>query len=243
MTRDWDAAGTDFTGVREPHDEDLPLHMALYKNAPENLIILLIEAYPSAARVKGQDGYLPLHWACQMGCTLAVVEALLVEYPNALDIPTSPENTVRPSQTPRALARSNMNIPVDVKDAVTQATSLWVRFSVVEKARRELTLKVSRLDNKLLQVEEEFAERLSEMQERFEGYEEDTKALLKTLMDTMDALGKEHGDEIELIKDDLSMQQTQAAMSRKASKHFNQDVESLISSLTERIEKMETKRR
>ena len=238
MTCDWDAAGTDFTGVRETHDDDLPLHMAIYKRAPETLVIHLIEAYPSAARVKGREGYLPLHWACQMGSSLAVVEALIVEYPNALDIPTSP-NAVRPSQSPRALARANMNIPLDVKDAVTQSTSLWVRFSVIEKARRDQVNKVNRLENKLAQVEEEFAERLGEMHDRFEGYEEDTKVLLKTLMDTIDSLGKEHGDEIELIKDDLNLQQTQTNIARKASKHFNTDMEAIIANLTERISKLE----
>ena len=238
MTCDWEAAGTDFTGVRETHEDDLPLHIAIYKRAPDTLIIHLIEAYPSAARVKGREGYLPLHWACQMGSTLAIVEALIIEYPNALDIPTS-ANAVHPSQSPRALARANMNIPLDVKDAVTQSTSLWVRFSVIEKARRDQANKIDRLEHKLALVEDEFAERMGEMHDRFEGYEEDTKVLLKTLMDTIDNLGKEHGDEIELIKDDLNLQQTQTNVSRKASKHFNSDMEQVITSLTERIEKIE----
>jgi len=238
MTCDWEAAGSDFTGVRETHEDDLPLHMAIYKRAPETLVIHVIEAYPSAARVKGREGYLPLHWACQMGSSMAIVEALIVEYPNALDIPTSP-NSARPSQTPRALARANLNTPLDVKDAITQATSLWIRFSIIEKARRDQANKITRLENKLFQVEEEFSEKLGEMHDRFEGYEEDTKVLLKTLMDTIDNLGKEHGDEIELIKDELNLQQSQTNVARKATKHFNADMEALLSTLTTKIESLE----
>eukprot|EP00814_Leptocylindrus_danicus_P004727 CAMPEP_0116012318 /NCGR_PEP_ID=MMETSP0321-20121206/5057_1 /TAXON_ID=163516 /ORGANISM="Leptocylindrus danicus var. danicus, Strain B650" /LENGTH=269 /DNA_ID=CAMNT_0003481649 /DNA_START=29 /DNA_END=839 /DNA_ORIENTATION=- len=240
MTNDWDAAGNDFTGVRETHNDDLPLHMAIYRRAPDNFCDTLIEAYPSAARIKGREGYLPLHWACQVGASLAVVEALIVEYPSALDVATSP-SAKRPSMTPRALARANLNLRLDVKDAVTQGTSLWVRFSAIEKARRDQAEKVNRLETKLTEMEEGFTDAVLQLESRFKTYEEDTKALLGKLMQTIRKTNEEQEQEMEEIKDELALQKSHQNVSRTANRQYSEDLRMLFESGDSKIRFQERK--
>jgi hypothetical protein len=68
-----------------------PLHKAIDHACPEsmNVIALLLELYPAAAKVADQDGYLPLHVCLDSrNPDEDLVEQLLIAFPDAAKRPT-----------------------------------------------------------------------------------------------------------------------------------------------------------
>ena len=67
-----------------PGDDGLlPLHRAVKKQAPVEVVLALLGAYPQAAAVKDGEGMLPLHDAARWQAPVAVVKALLGAHPQA----------------------------------------------------------------------------------------------------------------------------------------------------------------
>ena len=64
---------------------NLPLHVALGYQAPDDIILAMISQYPEACKVHGTDDWTPLHVAAMWGASIVVVEALIRAYPQALD--------------------------------------------------------------------------------------------------------------------------------------------------------------
>lgn len=66
--------------------ENTPLHIAIGYQAPEDLVIRILCAYPQACQVAAtEDMWLPLHVAAMWGCSTRVLEALIRAYPEGLD--------------------------------------------------------------------------------------------------------------------------------------------------------------
>ena len=66
----------------------LPLHLALFNNAPHNVIAALVRAYPEACRRKDAGGRrLPLHVAILCDSDILCVKKLLEAYPEACFVP------------------------------------------------------------------------------------------------------------------------------------------------------------
>jgi hypothetical protein len=65
--------------------EDLPLHMAVERDAPESTILSLLRAYPEAAARRGRLGSTPLHLAAQQKLSPSIVVALIRACPEVLD--------------------------------------------------------------------------------------------------------------------------------------------------------------
>ena len=65
--------------------EDLPLHMAVERSAPESTILSLLQAYPDAAAQVGRLGGTPLHLAAQKKLAPSIVVALIRACPEMLD--------------------------------------------------------------------------------------------------------------------------------------------------------------
>lgn len=65
--------------------EDLPLHMAVERRAPESTILSLLRAYPEAAARVGRLGGTPLHLAAQQKLSPSIVVALIRACPEVLD--------------------------------------------------------------------------------------------------------------------------------------------------------------
>jgi ankyrin repeat protein len=62
-----------------------PLHLLLRHNPPLAVVNALYEAYKDAlCQAEDATGYLPLHVACLMGCSVDVVRFLIEKYPHAL---------------------------------------------------------------------------------------------------------------------------------------------------------------
>ena len=52
------------------------LHVAIEKDHPSNIILLILDAYPEAAKVKLSDGWYPIHKAVEKKCSLEVITKL-----------------------------------------------------------------------------------------------------------------------------------------------------------------------
>lgn len=65
--------------------DNLPLHAAIGYQAPDELILSLLECFPEATQVHGSDDWIPLHIAAMWGVSATVMEALIRAYPQALD--------------------------------------------------------------------------------------------------------------------------------------------------------------
>lgn len=101
------------------------LHVALGYRAPEDFLIKLIDIYPGATQVRGVDDWLPLHVAAMWGCTSNVMNALIRNYPHALDEAGSK------GRTPRQFsARFAHN-----KEALNRTTEEWLNMTRVKRIK------------------------------------------------------------------------------------------------------------
>jgi ankyrin repeat protein len=65
--------------------DNTPLHSAIGFRCPDDLLLTLLRTHPRACQVHGTDEWLPLHVAAMWGVSTNVMEALILEYPAALD--------------------------------------------------------------------------------------------------------------------------------------------------------------
>ena len=91
--RNWVSLKTDLclTGcqksLRESYKGNLPIHIAISRNCPEDIILNMIRIYPGSAKHKNYQGDLPLHYCAKFGgVSEVVVTSLLIEYPDAMNV-------------------------------------------------------------------------------------------------------------------------------------------------------------
>ena len=99
------------------------LHVALGYKAPDEFLLKLIDVYPDATTVKGVDDWLPLHVAAMWGCSSAVMDAIIRQYPQALDaVGTS-------GRTPRHFSA---RVPHN-KESLERTTAEWMSMSRIKR--------------------------------------------------------------------------------------------------------------
>jgi ankyrin repeat protein len=64
----------------------LPLHTAIHRGAPVEVVTALLEAYPDATTIGDYDNDLPCHFACNYGISSAGMKMLLRCNPDAVDM-------------------------------------------------------------------------------------------------------------------------------------------------------------
>lgn len=109
-----------------PYKENLPLHMACDRKAPDEFILALLRANEDAAKWPGQNGNLPLHVAAQRDLGFDTVDALIRAYPQAL------EHRNSNNCTPRDYGETDSQ----VFQALSRPTCCWVEL-IEEEAREE----------------------------------------------------------------------------------------------------------
>ena len=104
------------------------LHSALGYQAPDSLLLSLLNVFPSAAKVHGTgDDWLPLHVAAMWGCSATVMAALIKANPKGLD---DPGNTGIKGRTPRHFSqRFPHNRPL-----LERSTEEWIALVESERA-------------------------------------------------------------------------------------------------------------
>ena len=108
------------------------LHSAIGFQAPEALLLRLLELHPDATRVHGTDDWLPLHVAAMWGYTSArVMETMIRLYPQALDDKGAPGIKGR---TPRHFA-ARFAEDDERRKMLERSTADWV--ARIEKEGKE----------------------------------------------------------------------------------------------------------
>jgi hypothetical protein len=104
------------------------LHIALGYRAPEEFLLKVIELYPEATQIKGVDDWLPLHVAAMWGCSANVMEAIIREYPEALD------KAGEKGRTPRHFSERFAHN----KELLQRTTAEWLSLTLVKRKKMEI---------------------------------------------------------------------------------------------------------
>jgi hypothetical protein len=65
--------------------DNTALHAAIGYQAPDDILLALLEEYPEATMMHGANEWLPLHVAAMWGCSPIVMTAIIQVYPAGLD--------------------------------------------------------------------------------------------------------------------------------------------------------------
>ena len=155
--------------AKEVFKEDLPLHMACERKAPETTILGLLDAFPDGAAVPGRYGGHPLHLAAQQKLSPKILVALIRAYPEALDQEDDSSNLPRDYSQ-----RNDLN-----KEALCRPTACWI-----EDLEKEDFM--NRIDRKKAQVRQKI-NLLRTALDTSEEKREDLKQRLKQLGPRMQA--------------------------------------------------------
>lgn len=83
-TKQWGNLDYSLANTRDRYG-NTPLHAALGYQAPDDVLVRLLTAYPDAVKVHGSDEWLPLRVAAMWGASTPICEQLIRAYPAALD--------------------------------------------------------------------------------------------------------------------------------------------------------------
>lgn len=126
--------------------EDLPLHMAVERKAPDSTIIALLKIYPDAAGQAGRLGGTPLHLAAQQKLSPAVLVALIRACPEVLD-QEDDNGRLACDYT----QRSDLS-----REALLRPTACWIEdvekeeyTQKIQRRKAQLRLKMQKLDSAL----------------------------------------------------------------------------------------------
>ena len=102
--------------------ENTALHAAIGYQAPDDILLTLLDQYPDATRIHGANAWLPLHVAAMWGASPRVMTALIEQYPQALD--DRGEGGIK-GRTPRHFRD---RLPHN-KELLERSTEEWIQWS------------------------------------------------------------------------------------------------------------------
>lgn len=212
---------------------EYPLHMALKRGAPENLLLLLLEKWPQVcsrhsvtssnnANANAKDKSLPLHLATLHACPARVILNLITIYPQALD------KRDEDGDTPRDCLRRDLDS--FAKDSLRKPTFYWI--DLMERIKNDYNNnnnnkseishndnddndmmnyqnEISLLKEKLKTQKEEFDEKESEYQVEIQRLKKHVNYLTKKEKDVSEKLAKREKD-IYQLEQEAKAQQAQA---------------------------------
>jgi hypothetical protein len=175
---------------------ELLLHYVCKANAPVELIKTVLQANEKAVGVGGNSGFLPLHYACANGASIAVMEVLLDAFPGAVKMCDTKKNRLplhlaarRESEEtaevlallmsyfPEATMAGDINglRPLDYAANSTNPNkkTRWEIISVLEMGQKWIRVG----QNVTQRLEQDFAERLRNLERDLGGYVESLKAV------------------------------------------------------------------
>lgn len=162
--------------AKDKFKEDLPLHMACERRAPESTILTLLSLFRDAAAVRGRYGSLPLHIAAQRSLSPAVIVALIRAYPRALD------KRNKNQYYPRSYPQKNGLI----REALSRPSACWTEDVEKEEYLERVARKRTQLRQKLVKLQCD----LAISKERRERTEKAIKALEPRLKNQDSALAR-----------------------------------------------------
>jgi ankyrin repeat protein len=103
----------------------LPLHAAIIFKAPIDTVETILLASPISAQCRDDQGMLPIHLAFRNGHDEAIINLLLMSYPNSVNVPD------KKGRLPHALAEL---CPVEQKDIYLRALNMAPRYVAMTTA-------------------------------------------------------------------------------------------------------------
>uniref|UniRef100_A0A7S4SVK9 Uncharacterized protein n=2 Tax=Ditylum brightwellii TaxID=49249 RepID=A0A7S4SVK9_9STRA len=227
----------------ETHRDDLPLHMACDRRAPDDVIVELLKHNPSAVKHVGRGGNLPLHIATQRNLSYDVVETIIRAYPAALDCRNSS------NYTPRDFGHDDQY----AFQGLSRPTACWHQLMTDEK-REEAQ------DTKLHTLHESIDAALTALQKSNDNFDDMTSRLdhvEKTLQDlenlraqdlegTITKLETSISDSMQKIEnrlstveDDVKAAAARDFMARAASRAHQSDVAKMQKSSAEEVKRLQ----
>ena len=185
----------------------LPLHVAIQLNAPDNIILDMIRIYPAAVTRKDRNGDLALHTCAKHGSSEAVVTALLLEYPDAMQQRTVCRVEGR-VLTARDLVQHNPKVSRSVKEIFDKPMSYWVSLAAHERVMREKTFestlrKMQQLLKQSQQNEERLMKRLDSLERRLDIVEKKSRSTFVRLEKKVAQRIEQQQERLLNVQDDL----------------------------------------
>lgn len=125
--------------ARDYFKEDLPLHMAVERKAPDSTVLALLEAFPDAAVEAGRLGGTPLHLAAQQKLSHSVLVALIRACPEVLD--QEDDN--------RRLPNDYLQRTEPCREALARPSACWIEDMEKEEYMEKIELKTTQLRQKI----------------------------------------------------------------------------------------------
>lgn len=209
--------------LREYHNGHLPIHYAINRNCPDKLILDMIKIYPGCATRKNTQGDLPLHSCAKFGASTTVMTALLLEYPDAINVKALCKLDGR-FLTPRDLARCNPMVTDEGREILDRPLSHWTSLAAHERFLREKAfdtrmIKIQAQLKKSKENEKKLIERLVGMEKRLAALEIKSKAGMKSLEKKVIHRIEDEHDHIVDMRQDLTSLIHHNDVKRKKSKY------------------------
>lgn len=176
--------------------EELLLHYVCKINAPLEVIKSVLKAHERAICMPGNYGFLPLHYACAYGAPIAVIELLIDAFPGAVKVcdnkksrlplhlaargdgeETAEVIALLMSYFPEATMAGDINglRPLDyvANSSNHSKKARWEIISVLEMGQKWIRVG----QNVTHRLEQDFAERLRNLEKDLGGYVESLKAV------------------------------------------------------------------
>lgn len=119
--------------------EDLPLHMAVERKAPDSTILAILNLYPEAAAQVGRLGGTPLHLAAQQKLSPSVLVALIRACPEVLDQEDENCRFVSDYTQKNDLSR----------EALSRPTACWIEDVEKEEYNQKIQRRKAQLQQKI----------------------------------------------------------------------------------------------
>uniref|UniRef100_A0A7S1ZKU2 Uncharacterized protein n=2 Tax=Ditylum brightwellii TaxID=49249 RepID=A0A7S1ZKU2_9STRA len=194
--------------TKDVFKEDLPLHMACDRRAPESIILALLEANRQAASFRGKNGFFPLHIAAQRNLPPSTIVSLIRAYPEALDKVNRENNQPRDYPQRNQISKEALLRPtacwiedVEKEDYLgrvarrrTQLRQKMVKLQcaiTISKERRERTQKQFNDLEKRLHTEVEIAKKDVEKDKKLDEIEKTFRARMESINERVGVLEKE----------------------------------------------------
>ena len=133
--------------TKETFKEDLPLHMAVERRAPDQLIISILQANRKAALLRGKMGNLPLHTAAQNCLSPSVIIQLIKAHPEGLEVLNDNQCTPRDFHQ-----RNDLSL-----EALMRPTACWIEDVVKEEYSKKANDRTFELKDKIQKLREQLA--------------------------------------------------------------------------------------
>lgn len=214
--------------AKELHRDDLPLHMACEKKAPDDVVLEILRHNTDAVFHQGRGGSFPLHVAAQRNLGANVIESLIRLNPSALDVKNVANYSPRDFGHGETYAYQALNRP----------TCCWVQLMRDEKREEEhdkrlssLHEKISKALNSLTKSSAEVGNmttRLDHVEKKLRDFEDlkaiDLEATIKTLEQNIRDTMNNIEDRLSTVEDDVKAAAARDYIARAASRAHQSDV-------------------